>query len=101
MHALFDRAAHAAQASSSPATTGIDRRRFIKLGGTVAGAAPFAFALGIAADDAAAQAATDDFAQRRLERAQFVGQLEGQVQEAPVHRAQLKGQGGRGGLGSG
>jgi isoquinoline 1-oxidoreductase beta subunit len=58
MHALFDRAARAAQASSSStAATEIDRRRFVTLGGAVAGAVPFAFALGLAPDAATAQAA--------------------------------------------
>jgi len=56
MHALFDRAARAAHESQPPAGEPT-RRRFIKISGAMAGAAPFAFALAIAPDGAEAQAA--------------------------------------------
>jgi isoquinoline 1-oxidoreductase subunit beta len=56
MHALFDRA-HGAATAQSTAAAALDRRHFIKLGGALASGAPFVLALGVAPDEAAAQAA--------------------------------------------
>jgi isoquinoline 1-oxidoreductase beta subunit len=56
MHALFERAARAAQPSASPdVASPPDRRRFIKLSGAVAAGAPFALAF--VPTESAAQAA--------------------------------------------